>query len=147
MKADSKQFLNSINDYNADCLRSLALSLYEELEELKLRQYANERIYNKTAEFEDGIRVEVEEQPEERNSRVINFTDHKKNNKKKNSKPENGNCNGRQKQNRLVASMEKLPKQLIYDFDPKTLDEEYGQHNWRIAFWHCHTTLEKLDSP
>ena len=83
MKADSMEFLNLINDYNADCLRSLALSLYEELEELKLRQYANERIYNKTAEFEDGIRVEVEEQPEERNSRVINFTDHKKNNKKK----------------------------------------------------------------
>lgn len=45
MKADSKQFLNLINDYNADCLRSLALSLHEELEELKLRQYANERIY------------------------------------------------------------------------------------------------------
>lgn len=45
MKADSMEFLNLINDYNADCLRSLALSLYEELEELKLRQYANERIY------------------------------------------------------------------------------------------------------
>ena len=144
MKADSKQFLNLINDYNADCLRSLALSLYEELEELKLRQYANERIYNKTAEFEDGIRVEVEEQPEERNSRIINFTDHNKN---KSSKPRNGNCNGSQKQNRLATSMEKLPKQLIYDFDPKALDEEYGHHNWRIAFWHCHTTLEKLDSP
>ena len=189
MKADSKQFLNLINDYNADCLRSLALSLHEELEELKLRQYANERIYtevhiqyselekkyntllkenevvkeqlakeidkntlkarstfgrkteqffslvdaidNKTAEFEDESQVEVDEQLEERNSRIINFTDHNKN---KSSKPRNGNCNGSQKQNRLATSMEKLPKQLIYDFDPKALDEEYGHHNWRIAF-------------
>ena len=205
MKADSKQFSNLINDYNADCLRSLALSLHEELEEIKLRQYANERIYteahiqyselekkyntllkeneavkeqlakeidkntlkarstfgrkteqflslidaadNKRPKSEDESQVEAEEQPEERDSRIINFTDHKKNDKKKNSKPENGNCNGRQKQNRLSASMEKLPKQLIYDFDPKALDEEYGQHNWRIAFWHCHTTLEKMDSP
>lgn len=78
---------------------------------------------------------------------MINFTGHKKGDGKKNSKPGKGKCNGSQKQNRLAASMEKLPKQLIYDFDPKVFDEEYGQHNWRIAFWHCHTTLEKLDSP
>jgi hypothetical protein len=45
VKADSEQFLNLINDYNADCLRSLALSLHEELEDLKFRQSANERIY------------------------------------------------------------------------------------------------------
>lgn len=45
MKADSEQFLNLINDYNTDCLRALAFSLHEELEELKLRQSANERVY------------------------------------------------------------------------------------------------------
>lgn len=203
MKADSEQFLNLINDYNADCLRSLALSLHDELEELKLRQSTNERIYtevhiqyseldkkyntllkengvlkeqlakeidkntlkarstfgrkteqflslvdaaaNKTEESDDESQIAADEQTEERNSRVINFTDYKRNDDKKNSKP--GNRNGGQKQNRLAASMEKLPKQLIYDFDPKAFDEEYGQHNWRIAFWHCHTTLEKLDSP
>jgi transposase len=205
VKADSEQFLNLINDYNADCLRSLALSLHEELEDLKFRQSANERIYteahiqyselekkynsllkenttlkehlakeidkntlkarstfgrkteqflslvdaadNKIDEPEDERQVEAEEQPDERKSRVINFTDHKKNDIKKNSKLGKGKCNGSQKQNRLAASMEKLPKQLIYDFDPETLDQEYGQYNWRIAFWHCHTTLEKLDSP
>jgi len=205
VKADSEQFLNLINDYNTDCLRSLAFSLYEELEERKLRQSANERIYteahiqyselekkyntllkenkalkeqlakeidkntlkarstfgrkteqflslvdaadNKTDEPEDERQVEAEEQPDERESRVINFTDHKKNDSKKNSNSGKGKCNGSQKLNRLAASMEKLSKQLIYDFDPKTLDEEYGQHNWRIAFWHCHTTLEKLNSP
>lgn len=205
MKANSEQFLNLINDYNADCLRSLAFSLHEELEELKFRQFANDRIYteahiqyselekkyntllkenealkeqlakeidkntlkarstfgrrteqflslvdaadNKTDEPEDDCQVEAEEQSDERKSRVINFTDHKKNDGKNDLKQEKGKCNGSQKQNRLAASMEKLPKQLIYDFDPKALDEEYGQHNWRIAFWHCHTTLEKLDSP
>lgn len=201
MKADRERFLNLIDDYNADCLRSLASSLYDELEELKLRQSANERIYteahiqyselenkyytllkenealkvqlakeidkntlkakstfgrkteqflslvdaadNKTEEPDDENQIEVEEQPDERKSRVINFTDHKKNDSKKNSDPRKGS----QKQNRLTASMEKLPKQLIYDFDPKAFDEEYGQHNWRIAFWHHHTTLEKLNSP
>lgn len=201
MKADSEQFLNLINDYNADCLRSLAFSLYEELEEKKLRQSANERIYteahiqyselekkyntilkeyealkeqlakeidkntlkarstfgrkteqllalvdaadNKTDEPDDESLVEAEEQQGERKSRVINFADHKKKEEQMNTNPGKGS----QKQNRLAASMEKLPKQLIYDFDPKAFDEEYGQHNWRIAFWHCHTTLEKLDSP
>ena len=201
MKADSMEFLNLINDYNADCLRSLALSLYEELEELKLRQYANKRIYteahiqyselekkyntllketealkeqlakeidkntlkakstfgrkteqflslvdaadNKTEEMDDESQIEVDELHGERNSRVINLNDYKKNDSKEPSNPRKGS----QKRNRLAASMEKLPKQLIYDFDPKALDQEYGQHNWRIAFWHCHTTLEKLDSP
>ena len=205
MKADSEQFLNLINDYNADCLRSLALSLHEELEELKLRQSANQRIYteahiqysglekkyntllkenealkeqlakeidkntlkarstfgrkteqflslvdaadNKTDEHDDESKAEAGELPDERKSRVIDFTDHKRNDSKENSKQRKKKCNGSQKQNRLAASMEKLPKQLVYDFDPRALDEEYGQHNWRIAFWHCHTTLEKLDTP
>jgi len=142
VKADSEKFLNLINDYNADCLRSLAFSLYEELEEQKLRQSANERIYteahiqhselekkyntllkenealkeqlakeidkntlkarstfgrkteqflslvdavdNKTDEPDDESQVETEEQQGERKSRIINFADHKKNDKKKN---------------------------------------------------------------
>ena len=205
MKADSEQFLNLIKDYSADCLRSLVFSLHEELEELKLHQSANQRIYteahiqysglekkyntllkenealkeqlakeidkntlkarstfgrkteqflslvdaadNKTDESEDESQAEAGEQPDERKSRVIDFTDHKRNDGSKNSKPWKGKCNGSQKQNRLAASMEKLPKQLVYNFDPKALDEEYGQYNWRIAFWHCHTTLEKVDSP
>lgn len=203
MKADREQFFNLIKYYNTDGLLSLACSLHGELEELKLRQSANARIYteahiqyselekkynallqenealkkqlakeidknvlnarstfgrktekflslvdaadNKAEEAEDENQVEAEEQPDERESRVIHLTDHKKNDGKKNSNPEKKKCF--QKQNRLAASMEKLPKQIIYDFDPKALDEEYGQHNWRIAFWHCHTTLEKLDSP
>jgi hypothetical protein len=205
MKADRENFLNLINGYSADCLRSLAVSLYDELEEQKLRQSANEIIYteahiqysellkerdtlkkengtlkeqlakeidknilkakstfgrkteqllslidaadNKTDECDDESREEAEEQPEGRKSRVINFTDLKNNDGKKNLKPGKENCNSGQKKNRLAASIDKLPKQLIYDFDPKALDAEYGQHNWRIAFWHCHTTLEKLDSP
>lgn len=205
MKADNEQFLNLIKDYNADCLRSLAFSLHEELEELKLRQSANQRIYteahiqysglekkyntllkenealkeqlakeidkntlkarstfgrkteqflslvdaadNKTDEPEDERQAETGELPDERKSRVIDFTDHKRNDGKKNEKHGKGKGNGSQKQNRLAASMEKLPKQLVYDFDPKALGVEYGQHNWRIAFWHCHTTLEKLYTP
>ena len=205
MKADNEQFLNLIKDYSADQLRSLVCSLHNELEKLRLRQSANDRIYteahiqyselekkyttllkenealkgllakeidkntlkakstfgrkteqflslvdaadNKADEPQDEIQAESKEQPDERKSRVVNFTDHKENDDKKNSKPGEEKRKRRKKQNRLGASMEKLPKQIIYDLDPKALDEEYGQHNWRIAFWHCHTTLEKLDSP
>lgn len=203
MKADREQFFNLIKDYDTDCLRSLACSLYEELEELKLLQSANERIYteahiqyselekkynallkehetlkeqlakemdknilktrstfgrktekflslvdtadNKADEIEDESPVEGEEQQCERKSRVIQFTGYKKNDGQRKSSMGKGERS--QKQSRLAASMDKLPKQIIYDFDPKSLDDEYGQHNWRIAFWHCHTTLEKLDSP
>jgi transposase len=205
MKAGSEQFSNLIKDYTADRLRFLAFSLHEELDELKLRQTANQRIYteahiqyselekkynlllkenealkeqlakeidkntlqarstfgrkteqflslvdaadNRTDELEDESPTECREQLDGRKSRVIDLADHKRNDGTKNSKVGKGKCNGNQKQNRLAASMEKLPKQLVYDFDPKALDEEFGQHNWRIAFWHCHTTLEKLDSP
>lgn len=205
MRADREQFLNLISGYSADCLRSLAFSLHNELDELKLRQSANERIYteahiqysellkkygilleenealkeqlakeidkntlktrstfgrkteqllslinaadNKTDEPDDENQIEADEQANERKSRVINLTDYKENDDKKNSMPDKEKRKGSQRQKRLAASLDKLPKQIIYDFDPKALDQEYGQHNWRIAFWHCHTTLEKLDSP
>lgn len=205
MRADRDQFLNLISDYSADCLRSLAFSLHNELDELKLRQSANERIYteahiqyyelekkysilleenealkeqlakeidkntlkarstfgrkteqflslinaadNKIDEPDDENQVEAGEEPNERKSRVINFTDYKEIDDKKNSMSGKGKRKGSQKQKSLAASLNKLPKQIIYDFDPKVLDKEYGQHNWRIAFWHCHTTLEKIDSP
>jgi transposase len=205
MRADTEQFLNLISDYSADCLRSLAFSLYNELGELKLRQSANERIYteahiqyselekkysillkenealkeqlakeidkntlktrsifgrkteqllplinsadNKTDELEDENQVEADERENERKSRVINFTDFKEKDDKKNSKSGKGKCKEGRKQKSLAASLDKLPKQFIYDFDPKELDNEYGQNNWRIAFWHSHTTLEKIASP
>lgn len=200
MRADREQFLNLISDYSTDCLRSLAFSLRNELDELKLRQSANERIYteahiqyselekkyrilmeenealkkqlakeidrntlkarstfgrkteqflslinaadNKTDEPDDENQVEANEQINENKSRVINLTDHKGN-----SDSSGGKSKGGQKKRSLSASLDKLPKQIIYDFDPKALDKEYGEHNWRIAFWHSHTTLERIDSP
>lgn len=205
MRADREQFLNLISDYSTDCLRSLAFSLHKELEELKLRQSANERIYteahiqyselekkyrilleenealkkqlakeidknilksrstfgrkteqflslinaadNKTDEPDDENQVEANEQVNENKSRVINLTDYQENNDKKNCNSRKGKSKGGQKQKSLSASLDKLPKQIIYDFDPKALDKEYGQHNWRIGFWHSHTTLERIDSP
>jgi len=205
MRADREQFLNLISDYSTDCLRSLAFSLHKELEELKLRQSANERIYteahiqyselekkyrilleenealkkqlakeidkntlksrstfgrkteqflslinaadNKTDEPDDENQVEANEQVNENKSRVINLTDYQENNDKKNCNSRKGKNKGGKKQKSLSASLDKLPKQIIYDFDPKALDKEYGQHNWRIGFWHSHTTLERIDSP
>ena len=51
------------------------------------------------------------------------------------------------KQNRLSKSMQDLPKEICYDIDAAALNEKYGAGNWRIAFWHAHTTLEKIDTP
>lgn len=51
------------------------------------------------------------------------------------------------KPNRLKESMKKLPRQIKYDIDTASLDEKYGEGNWRIAFWHSHETLEKIDTP
>lgn len=205
MRADREQFLNLISGYSADCLRSLAFSLHIELDELKLRQSANERIYteahiqyselekkynilleenealknqlekeidkntlktrstfgrkteqllslinaadNKTDEPDDENQVEGDEDTNDKKSRIINFAERKEKNEKKNSMSDKEKHKDRQKRKRLAASLDKLPKQLIYDFDPEALDKEYGQNNWRIAFWHCHTTLEKIASP
>jgi len=51
------------------------------------------------------------------------------------------------KTNRLAKSMQNLPREIYYDIDVNALDDKYGAGNWRIAFWHEHTTLEKIDTP
>ena len=51
------------------------------------------------------------------------------------------------KTNCLSKSIQDLPREISYDIDVKELDEKYGAGNWRIAFWHEHTTLEKIDTP
>ena len=46
-----------------------------------------------------------------------------------------------------VISKAQRQKQIIYDLDVDTLNEQYGESNWRIVHWHQHKQLMKLDTP
>ena len=75
----------------------------------------------------------------DRRARVIDFESHKDG---------QGTGSGRTKKNpSLSDSLEKLPRQIIYDLHVDALNEEYGENNWRIVHWHQHKQLMKLDTP
>ncbi len=39
-----------------------------------------------------------------------------------------------------------LPQKQLFRLDTDSLNKKYGEGNWRIAFWHRHTTLEEIPS-
>ena len=47
----------------------------------------------------------------------------------------------------LAHSLKGLPQQVIYDLDVEGLNEQHGENNWRIAYWHQHEKLMKLETP
>ena len=99
---------------------------------------------NKPTEFEDESQVEDHENSNLfTTEKVIDFCNQKQ---RKAAKVKVTSTN-KKKQNRLTKSMEKLPKQIIYDIDVEALNKKYGEGNWRIAHWHRHSTLEKIDAP
>lgn len=76
---------------------------------------------------------------EERKCRVIDFESHKNG---------QGTGSGHAKKNpSLSDSLDRLPRQIIYDLDVDGLDEQYGEGSWRIVHWHQHKQLMKLDTP
>ena len=61
-----------------------------------------------------------------------------------------GRCTGNRhtkKNPGLADSLKELPIQVIYDLDVEGLNGQYGENNWRIAYWHRHEQLMKLDTP
>ena len=38
--------------------------------------------------------------------------------------------------------LSKLPVQVVYEYDMEQLNKEYGENNWRFAFWNERTTVE-----
>ncbi len=38
--------------------------------------------------------------------------------------------------------LSRLPTQTVFEYDIEKLNEQYGEHNWRFAFWRSHTTVE-----
>lgn len=100
---------------------------------------------NKVDEIEDEAQAEDNDTLENTpvRDKIVEFASRKENSvkcatKKQDTKP---------KTNRLAKSMENLPREVVYDIDIDALNEKYGAGNWRIAFWHEHTKLEKIDTP
>ena len=197
MKADRDTFISQIKQSGRDALIGLAISLYDELEQLRVSQLENERInteayiqfsgldrkyaaiVRENEELKKLLAKEIEknalktksifgrktegfpalldaldnpeEEPvdedtaedagpaKERRCRVIDF---------ESRKSRKGTRNGHGKKNPgLADSLDRLPQQIIYDLDVDGLDIQYGEGNWRIAHWHQHKQLMKLDMP
>ncbi len=198
MRADREMFIRQISILNRDALLALTISLYDELEEMRLEHLENERIsteahiqfselnarYTAAASENENLKKLLQKEidkntlktkstfgrkterflsmldaadnpeeepvdesdtedtakPEERKRRVIAFPGHRKN--------PAGKKTGIETQERgLARSLDKLPQRLIYDLDVDGLDGQYGEGQWRIAYWHRHRILMKLDTP
>ncbi len=199
MKADREAFMEQARLLGRLALIELAVSLYDELEDVRMKQLENDRIrteahiqYSELSEKYSAVLAEnadlkvllkkeieknslktkstfgrktegflsivdavdnPEEEPvdesetedegtaEERKVRVIDFARHKE--KKAEGKKASTSKQGRS----LSGSLDKLPQQLMYDLDVAELNKQYGEGTWRIAFWHRHRALMKLDTP
>lgn len=203
MKADRETFMEQIRILDRDALLSLVASLYDEMEEMRLKYLENERISTEAhiqfselnskytavlAENEnlkkllqkevekntlktrstfgrktegflsmldaadnleeepvDESDTEDREEPQERKKRVIKFPG------RGGKKRAGGNAweskAGRYEGKSLARSLDKLPQQLIYDLDIEKLNKQYGEGRWRIAYWHSHRVLMKMDTP
>ena len=113
---------------------------------------------NPPKEFEDESQTEDSDSGTEQNRIVISLAEYKRqlgeeNNSNADSN-NNGNKNGKHKKSggrnrrsRLLDSLMNLPSQLIYDLDIDMLNDQYGEGNWRIAKWHEHYVVEKIENP
>ena len=61
-------------------------------------------------------------------------------------RPETGKSvkHGKRSPGKKAADLSGLPSESLFMLDVDALNTEHGQGNWRIAFWRCHTTLEKV---
>ena len=119
-----------------------------------------EQSSNPSEEFEDESQVEDSEDlksSSESGSTVTNIDDYKKEKGKRGNKAPSGakalstDKKGKKSKkgykNSLKESMDKLPKRVLYDFDPDALDKKYGKGNWTLITMHEHSTIEVIPSP
>ena len=113
---------------------------------------------NPPKEFEDESQTEDADSDTEQNRIVISLAEYKRQLGEENNSNDdsinNGNktgknkkSGGRSRKSRLLDSLMNLPAQLIYDLDIDMLNEQYGEGNWRIAKWHEHYVVEKIENP
>ena len=199
MKADREAFAGRISILDRNALLALALSLYDEMEEMRLKHLENERISTEahiqfselnakyTAAIAENenlkklLQKEIEKNtlktrstfgrktegflsmvdaadnpeeepvdesdsedmkdPGEHKKRIIAFPGNS--GKKTPGKKAEERSGGKS----LARSLDRLPQQLIYELDVDKLNEQYGEGCWRIAYWHSHRALMKLDTP
>lgn len=96
---------------------------------------------NKTDEPEDESMVEDNDASYERKSRIIDLKE------RKGELRNSVSGAGTKKKKSLASSMKNLPQELIYELKVNELNAMYGENNWRIAYWHSHSTLEKISNP
>jgi hypothetical protein len=113
---------------------------------------------NPPKEFEDESQTEDADSDTEQNRIVISLAEYKRQLGEENNSNDdsinNGNktgknkkSGGRSRKSRLLDSLMNLPAQLIYDLDIDMLNDQYGEGNWRIAKWHEHYVVEKIENP
>lgn len=112
---------------------------------------------NPPKEFEDESQTEDCDEENNGNRVIISLDDYKKSMEEngkgnpeggKENKSGKGSKSGKgTKKSRLLDSLKDLPAQLIYDLDIDKLNNDYGEGNWRIAMWHEHYVVEKIENP
>lgn len=111
---------------------------------------------NPPEEFEDESQTEDCDEGNNNGHTIISLDEYRKSleeNGKGNPEgrkegKKDGNKKGKgSKRSRLLDSLKGLPSQLIYDLDIDKLNSDYGVGNWRIAMWHEHYVVEKIENP
>ena len=97
---------------------------------------------SKASDFEDETQIEDGETPPPK--KVIAFppkTDKGESSKKGGKRSPKTTSS---KRSSLKDSIKNLPREIVYRYDEKALDDKYGKGNWRIAFWKSYETIEKI---
>ncbi|MBO6240308.1 MAG: IS66 family transposase [Butyrivibrio sp.] len=112
---------------------------------------------NPAEEFEDESQTEDNGTSQEDSSKVTNFEDYLRRKereaqaeeaKNNNSGKVKGDKGSKKSRNmRLKKSIDGLPSCTEYDMDVELLNALYGEYNWRIANWHEHCVIEKVECP
>ena len=82
-------------------------------------------------EHEDEAMAEAVELPSAANGKPAIF-----------SEPKKARTHGVKRVGKRAEDLSKLPQSTAFQLDVAALDREYGEGNWRIAFWHNHRTVE-----
>ncbi len=89
---------------------------------------------------------ETDQEPEEDDKGVGNDATASKHASEKRRNHKSENQPSHKRNGKREEDLSRLPQKELFRLDIAALDEEYGEGNWRIAFWHRHTTLEEIPS-
>ena len=101
---------------------------------------------NKPEDFEDESQDE-DTDGSGKSGRIVNFPGGKDENKDKGTETGKEGKKKNHGKSSLKKSIEGLPREIQYLLDVATLNAEYGEGNWRIAFWRQHISVERIPAP